>query len=28
MRQKGFLFFKIFNNIFVNHEQDHPTFDW
>jgi len=28
MRQKGFLFFKIFNKIFVNHEQDHPTFDW
>jgi len=28
MRQKGFLFFKIFNKIFVNHEQDHQTFDW
>ena len=28
MRQKGFLFFKIFNKIFVNHEQVHPIFDW
>jgi len=28
MRQKGFHFFKIFNKIFVNHEQDHQTFDW
>jgi len=28
MQQKDFLFFKIFNKIFVNHEQDHPQFDW